>query len=400
MKIKSLTVRNFKGARRIEIHADEVCNELVGDNGAGKSSVLDAIVAALAGARGMEAQPLTTGASNGEITLDLGDLVIERKLSARNQRPGVLTITAARGRKMGQRDLDGLFGSFTFDPLAFSRLRPAEQVQVVRQLAGADVCGRLDALDRALRDAEETRTEASRSLKRHGEPDRPVTARVEPVDTAALTAELTEIAAHNAEQTAIIQRAAHAEARIAELEEQLAAARDALEEIPLSEPMRDATAIEQQLSDASATNALAAEWEQYDAAAKMRRELERDHRHAQERVEDLRRERADVAAGAQLPIPGLAWADDGLRVEGLPFEQLSSAERLRLSVRIGMSVEPSPLRVMFLRDGSLLDGASFDTVRGLAAEHGYQLWVETVGAGHTGDVIEIVEGETAGEVAQ
>lgn len=396
MKIQSLTVRNFKGARRIEIHADPTCNELVGDNGAGKSSVLDAIVAALMGARGMEAQPLTTGERKGEITLDLGDITIERKLSATNQRPGVLTITAKSGRKMGQRDLDGLFGSFTFDPLAFSRLRPAEQVQVVRQLAGAEVCKKLDELDKALRYAEEHRTEMGRAVKRQGEPDRPVIARVAAVDTATLTAELQEANAHNVEQVRLVQRADAIQERIAELEEELALARDELEQVALAGPLLDVRAIEQQLSDASATNAQAAEWEQYDAALKMRHALERDHDQAKDRVEELRRQRADVAAGAQLPIEGLAWADDGLRVEGLPFEQLSSAERLRLSVRIGMEAAQAPLSVMFIRDGSLLDSSSFEMVRELAAERGYQLWVETVGEGHTGDVIEIVEGETVG----
>ena len=64
----------------------------------------------------------------------------------------------------------------------------------------------------------------------------------------------------------------------------------------------------------------------------------------------------------------------------------------------GMEAAQAPLSVMFIRDGSLLDSSSFEMVRGLAEERGYQLWVETVGEGHTGDVIEIVEGETTAEV--
>jgi hypothetical protein len=62
---------------------------------------------------------------------------------------------------------------------------------------------------------------------------------------------------------------------------------------------------------------------------------------------------------------------------GLPFEQGSDAEQLRVSISIAMASNPK-LRVIRIRDGSLLDENGLKLVAELAHEKDYQIWIERV----------------------
>ena len=75
-------------------------------------------------------------------------------------------------------------------------------------------------------------------------------------------------------------------------------------------------------------------------------------------------------------------------MNGVPLEQLSAAEQLKLSMDIAMAENPK-LRVILLKDASLLDPQSTDYVRRRAVQEGYQVWEERVSAeGAVGFVIE------------
>jgi hypothetical protein len=72
----------------------------------------------------------------------------------------------------------------------------------------------------------------------------------------------------------------------------------------------------------------------------------------------------------------------------LPFEQASDAERLSASVRIAAALAPK-LRVIRIRDGSLLDDSSMALLRQFAQDHDFQMWIERVDStGAVGFVIE------------
>ena len=71
-----------------------------------------------------------------------------------------------------------------------------------------------------------------------------------------------------------------------------------------------------------------------------------------------------------------------------PFEQASDAERLRASCAIAMRGD-AKLRVLRVRDGSLLDPDSLALLREMAEAADYQVWVEQVDvSGKIGIVIE------------
>jgi hypothetical protein len=404
MKIQSLSIRNFKGAKQVDIHAPDGVVEVAGKNGAGKSSVLDAIVAALAGARDIDPTPLTQGATKGEITLDLGDLICIRRFNEKNQGSGgTLTVQHSSGEKWKQRDLNAIFGDFTFDPLKFSRMAAAEQVTTLQRLAGEDFCKRLDAIDGATDIHAKERTEVNRDLKKMGTVPDPE--QVEPVDTRQLMEQLQQAQDHNAAQQRRVDQIKDHEARqdaafqkVEQLrndlqiaEHQLAQIRD--EQTPAPEAPIDVAPIQAQLAQAGETNAKAEAFQQAQAKRETWKALNARSLKLDRKVEDLREQRRQLARNCQLPVEGLAWTADGIALNGIAFDQISSSEQLRLSARIGMALSPT-LQVMLIHDGALLDDDSFQELVAFAGEHGYQLWVETVGVkGHSDERLVIEDGQ-------
>jgi len=89
--------------------------------------------------------------------------------------------------------------------------------------------------------------------------------------------------------------------------------------------------------------------------------------------------RAKIAA-AKMPVEGIEFGDEIVLLAGVPFEQASDAEQLRASVAIAMSLNPK-LRVLRVRDGSLLDSNSMEILRRMCDEKDFQCWIEVVSDG-------------------
>jgi hypothetical protein len=81
-------------------------------------------------------------------------------------------------------------------------------------------------------------------------------------------------------------------------------------------------------------------------------------------------------------------------LNGLPLEQASSAEQLRASVAIGLAMHPK-LKVLLVRDGSLLDEQSLAMVAKMAEQAGGQVWLERVSKGAECSLV-IEDGMVAG----
>jgi hypothetical protein len=100
--------------------------------------------------------------------------------------------------------------------------------------------------------------------------------------------------------------------------------------------------------------------------------------------------RKAALAKAEMPVSGLGvdFDDDGAHVmfNGVPFEQASTAEKLRVSTAIAMAANPE-LRVLRISDGSLLDDKSMSILTEMAGEHDFQLWIELVRPNETTGII-------------
>lgn len=96
-----------------------------------------------------------------------------------------------------------------------------------------------------------------------------------------------------------------------------------------------------------------------------------------ENIRALDDAKVEGIANADMPVDGLAFDDEGVTFNGVPLKQASSAEQLRVSVAIAMKLNPE-LRVIQVRDGSLLDSESMQLLEELAEGQDYQVWIERV----------------------
>ncbi len=103
-------------------------------------------------------------------------------------------------------------------------------------------------------------------------------------------------------------------------------------------------------------------------------------------IEELRGRKADMLEQASFPVQGLSFDEEGVLYNGIPFEQASGAERLRVSTAIGIALQPE-LKVLLIRDGSLLDDKNLEMLRLMAEEHNAQIWLERVGDNDNASVI-------------
>ena len=94
-------------------------------------------------------------------------------------------------------------------------------------------------------------------------------------------------------------------------------------------------------------------------------------------MEERTKTKEDAIASAKMPIDGLSLSGGQVVLNGIPFDQSSSAEQLRTSVAIAMAANPK-LKVIRIKDGSLLDEDGLKIIEGLASGNGYQVWIETV----------------------
>lgn len=410
--IRGLQVRHIRGARRVDIHHPDPAGtvEVAGDNGSGKSSTLDAIEWGIRGKRALPEDPLHHGATQGHVELDLGDLRITRRITEANAaRGGTVQIRAADGSKWGQRDIEELYGAWTFDPLAFARAKPEDQAAQIRVLAGADFCSRLQQLDADIAAARQHRTDAGRLERSYGRLEQPV--HVEPIDTSAVMAELQQATAHNEAQAkagaeveqhkakvamavdnlrAAEERLAKALADVTQAEQQIALLKDAFP--PEPEPTISVSGLEARLAQASEQNAAAARYQRALEEFGKWQAASRAHARLDQEVRELEEQRRQHLRTAELPVDGLSWEGGKIALHGTPFAGLSTTEQLLLSARIGMAMSPD-LRVMLIREGGLIDDAKFLALRELAQQEKYQVWVETAGDGHTPDALVIHTGE-------
>src|SRR3990167_90897 len=137
MKIIRLSAENFKRLRAVEITPDGSVVVIRGRNAQGKTSVMDAIAAALGGKDLCREKPIRDGEERAEITVDLGEYTITRVFTAKDS---YLTVKNADGAKIAnpQARLDGLIGKISFDPLEFTRTKPGDQVKLLAEITGVD----------------------------------------------------------------------------------------------------------------------------------------------------------------------------------------------------------------------------------------------------------------------
>lgn len=414
MKILKLTAENVKKITVVEITPDGNLVQITGKNGQGKTSVLDSIMWALEGGDTIQAVPLRKGTKSGHVNLTLGDgrevkLLVERRFT---EHGSSLTVKSPEGLKFPspQKLLDDLLGTLSFDPLGFMRIKPREQFDVLRELVTLGID--LESMALADKADYEKRTAFNRNAKAlqaqadairipEGLPDEPLSEN-DIFDTMQQAADFNKdievrrtnrvqlnagIEARRTQAKVLMDRAGEMFKEAQALLDAAQVDSDRLTKAgALPEPV-DVTEVRAQLDNVRLVN----------GGIKLRAEQQALQRQAGEataeaeaRTEAMRiraETREEALAKADMPIPGLTFGEGVVFYNGLPLDQASDAEQLMVSTGIAAALNPK-LRVIRIRDGSLLDNDALKRLAKFADDRDYQIWLEKVGEGDVGIIME------------
>lgn len=396
MKIIALEVENIKHLRVVNIKPDGSLIVVGGDNAQGKTCVLDSIEYALHGAGTIPAKPIRTGQKKARVVLDLGDIIVTRTFTAKGTN---LTVRNKDGATFAspQAMLDKLVGALTFDPLEFSKMDARKQTEVLKQLVGLDF-DKVNAKHKSLfdqrtivnRNGKKLKAQLDGMTKHDGVPDTEVSVQ-------ELGTKYRDALEHNQKIARDRDTLLTEENELKQLEKRVAVLKKSIKQRKkdLGEVEEiDAEAIHKQMADAEKINLQVRENKEYNELDQELIELREQSGSLTTQMTKITEKKAADLANTKFPIKGLAIDDDGVAFEGIPFVQCSAAQRIRISVAIGLAMNPK-LRVLLIREGSLLDAKNLAMVAKMADKAGAQIWIERVSKGKECQVI-IENGEIKG----
>lgn len=431
-----LTSENVKRLKAVEITPSGNIVVIGGDNGQGKTSVLDSIMMALGGASTIPVKPVRDGEKKAKIVVELDNgLVVTRKFTAAGGTE--LTVTGADGNKFSspQSMLDALVGRLSFDPLEFMRQDARKQSETLRTLVGLDFT-ELDQQRERLYVERTVVGRNQRSAENRLAGRRPTTEALpaEEVSAQVIMDEQSAAAAKNSANAKSRQAASDLKLKaefarskeqqqkqavdrlaeeIAEMQKRLAAGNDAWEKLKLEADQKESEAnaatteadalkdidmrqFHNRLDEIETTNRKIREQREIRAA---KEEVETHTRKAENltsQIEEIDQKKRAALSSAAYPIDGLKITPEGaVEFNGIPISQVSGAEQLRVSVAIGLALNPK-LKVLLIRDGSLLDEKSLAMVSEMATAAEAQVWIEMVSKDKGKCSVIIQDGEVIG----
>lgn len=416
MKIIQFNAENVKKIKAVEIKPSSYVVEISGKNENGKTSLLDAIYYALGGKEALKstAKPIRSGEKSAKIKLDLGDVVVERRFT---EKDSYLSVTTKEGAKFPspQALLDTMVGRISFDPLAFANMDDGSADGKRRQkedlIKLVDLGIDLKVWSKDRQDAVDSRAMLGRNvdafksqLKLMGEVRDDVP--VEEVSISQLTEEFKTAQDKKAEndkkRLALETKRGDAQAlqhdiknrtktiesmraNLKELEEAQIEGNKALQ-VMVTEGQRlskevdelqdpDIDSITKKMSGAEENNRMVRIKAKRNELTEGLATEETAYNTKTAEIDALDKKKSDALKNAKFPIQHLSFNDEGVLYKDIPFAQCSSAERLQVSLAIAMAMNPK-IKVIRIKDGSLLDAEHMKLIEKMAHEKDFQIWIE------------------------
>lgn len=364
VKISSLELENVKRIKAVKlVPTDKGLTVIGGDNGQGKTSVLDAIAWALGGDRFRPSTPNRDGSVvPPRIRIEMSNgLIVER--AGKNS---ALKVTDPTGQRGGQQLLNSFVEELALNLPRFMEGSGKEKADTLLKIIGVgDQLRQLETKEKQLynqrlaigRIAEQKAKFAKELPFYDGVPEQPVSA-------MELIRRQQEILLHNAENqrkrdkvqqiSRELQQGStelsELEARIKSMMEQRTQMRYRLDR--LEEDLQSAQKTAQELQDES-TAQLEADLQSIDAInVKVRANLDRekaeeeaqnyDRQYGQltEEIEDTRKKKYDLLSGARMPLEDLSVEDGELTYKGKKWDGMSASEQLKVSTAIVRELNP------------------------------------------------------------
>jgi len=422
MKIVSLQSNNVLRLDAVEINPKGNAIIIGGENGQGKTSVLDSILLALGGRKAKHQKPLKDGSKKGKIVVDLDEITVTRTFT--NTGGGTLVVENKEGTKFSspQSMLDKLTGELTFDPLAWSNMDDEKQLNTLKSMVGLDFTNLDNKRVTLYNERTQVNTEG-KSLKSQFDSmpnfedvefkDLPK----EEIKVEDLLKELKDAEDHNEvisqlkksiEDSQILINNSETEIRVCdnaindaksiiknnetkkvEFEKGISNLTTSMNsysgELKMMKPA-EIDPIKEKMSSAEGINTNIKKKDEKTKLSKTLQAKRKESTDLSDKIEAIDDEKSKKLSETKFPVDDLSFDETGVLFRGIPSSQASSADRLNISVGMGIAMNPK-LRVLLIRDGSLLDENNLKMISEKAEKADMQIWIERVGKGEECQII-------------
>lgn len=410
MYLKKVEIKNFKWVKKAEVTFLPVINKITGKNWSGKSTIIDAILFAMVWrtyfGKWVNMEKLVTKwEERAEIKVKVWDS--ERTISVTrmiNQSGDVyLEAVDSEANKLTQKDLDALLSQYTIDPLEFSKKSNKEKFELIQQITGCDT----KDFDEDYKKTYELRTNANAIYRSHkanleslaeslsyDAEWNPV--KVDRVSVSELMAQLEDVQDHNATIRWLAVKREAAENRIKANNETIEELKNKIKSLEENNWLdadyikeynaeikklwwpKDDTTIRSQLQGAEEENKKATNYEKRVDQQKLTDEAQQKATDLDNQVKAIEKAKADKIKSAKMPVDWMEFNEqDWIVIDWIPFDQHSTAQQIIIASRIATFTNPE-LKVIVIKDWSLLDDDSTAEIEKFAEDNGYQIYMEVV----------------------
>lgn len=420
-RIVELNVSNIKRIKAVNITPKNDLVILEGDNAQGKTSIMDSISYLIGGKRLIPEEPIRKGEKKGYAEAMFGDFQVSRTWT--NPYTSYLKIKTKDGvePKNPQTFLNEKIGSFSLEVAELVNMDKEERIKVFKRITGLKLDDLSEKNDRVMElrkdknkdlaklEAEsknyDNLPELDQSLnfdelqkeRQKKELDNEVYRKKEEVIKGLIGGKEIQQGVTEVDKSEIESY----QKGIAELEEHINQSVQKIEKVDAEiiiekkelEAMvkTDLTEINEKIIKAVALIDLKGKHER-------REEIKDNISVTSEKIDKYNKdldtikvERTKRIKESEVPVEGVEFDGESIRYKGIEFEECSTAERIEMSIAIGIKENPK-IRIILIRDGSAIGKAAKERIRELAKENNFQIWVERV-AETKGNEIFIEDGE-------
>lgn len=344
VKINTLEVENVKRIKAVTLTPRENgLTILGGDNGQGKTSVLDAICWAVGGAKFKPTNAARDGAyTDPHIRLTLSNgLIVER--AGKNS---ALKVIDPNGRKSGQSLLDSFISELALDLPKFLNASDKEKADTLLRIIGVgDKLAQFEAEEQRLYNQRRTIGQIADQKKKfaaelpswQGVPEQPVTA-------SELIAQQQDILRRNAEKQRIRADLNKWKAEVERLTNELYNAQQFLDiaETEAQGGLEDESTaeLEASITEIDKVNAKVRDNITKAQAEQEAADLSGQYEGLTQQIEMIRTARRDLLSAADLPLPGLSVEAGKLLYNGKAWDCMSGSEQLTVATAIVRKLQP------------------------------------------------------------
>lgn len=404
MKIWELESENFKKLNvSLAINGRSVT--VTGKNESGKSSFIDAIFKTLTGEK-IKGSPVQLGKNSAKnkvlIRKDNGETITVEKTFSDGKTALTVKLNGSQTVKSPQAFLDATLGQISFDPLVFVNKTPLEQKRFLMELLNINLDEfeerkrkLLDELQQINNDLTTASGELE-SLPLHEK-------KYEFIDSAEAVKESEKINLLKSEISKIDNTILLAQSKLDDYENQnidyenqiqilknkidlnLKSIKDGkaylskLNKDKAKITIPESSDLESQIKEININNEYYRT--QQDRIAKQREfeNIETMKVDMLGKIKGIEKERNKKLSEIEMPVKGLEFIDTGLSYNGLSLteDNISTSRIIEIGIRIAIAMN-THLRIMQIKDGSLLDKDMLKTIKDICKDKDYQLFIEKV----------------------